>query len=278
MLTVTSPGAFASGTAAWEMNSYNDFIRGRFAGISLSREGRLSLAPKLDTIFSSDQPVIWSVAEAPDGSLYAATGNRGRVYRIDPAGKSSLLWTAEQPEVFAIAVDQAGIVYAGTSPDGKVYRIEGGKATEYFDPHARYIWSLAVGPDGVLYVGTGDQGKVYRVEGPGKGDVYYETGPIPHHRPRRGLRTAACWPAPNPTASSTAFPPKTKPSCCMTPTCRKSAPSCPCPMAPSTQPPSEAPSPNRRKPPLRPRRTLRPEPRRRHHHHYGGSAEQHPRR
>ncbi|MDR3700727.1 MAG: hypothetical protein P4L56_13870 [Candidatus Sulfopaludibacter sp.] len=176
MLIGTSPGAFASGTAAWEMNSYNDFIRGRFTGISLSREGRLSLAPKLDTIFSSDQPVIWSVAEAPDGSLYAATGNRGRVYRIDPAGKSSLLWTAEQPEVFAVAVDQAGIVYAGTSPEGKVYRIEGGTATEYFAPNARYIWSLAVASDGVLYVGTGDQGKIYRVEGPGKGDLYYETG------------------------------------------------------------------------------------------------------
>jgi hypothetical protein len=176
MLVGTFPAAFGSGTAAWEMNSYNDFIRGRFTGISLSREGRLSLAPKLDTIFTSDQPVIWSVAEAPDGSLYAATGNRGRVYRIDPAGKSSLLWTAEQPEVFAIAVDQAGIVYAGTSPDGKVYRIEGGTVTEYFAPNARYIWSLAVGPDGVLYVGTGDQGKIYRVEGPGKGDLYYETG------------------------------------------------------------------------------------------------------
>ncbi len=176
LLVCNSPGLFASGTAAWEMNSYNDFIRGHFTGISLSREGRLSLAPKLDTIFTSDQPVIWGVAEAPDGSLYAATGNRGRVYRVDPAGKSTLLWTAEQPEVFAIAVDKAGIVYAGTSPDGKVYRIEGGAATEYFNPKARYIWSLAVGSDGVLYVGTGDQGKVYRVEGPGKGEVYYDTG------------------------------------------------------------------------------------------------------
>ncbi|HWD00035.1 MAG TPA: hypothetical protein VG456_24920 [Candidatus Sulfopaludibacter sp.] len=175
-LLAVTPMAQASGTTAWEMNSYTDFIRGRFSGISLSREGRLSLAPKLDTVFTSDQPVIWSVAEAPDGSLYAATGNRGRVYRIDRAGKSALLWTAEQPEVFAIAVDKAGVVYAGTSPDGKVYRIENGKATEYFAPKARYIWSLAVAPDGALYVGTGDQGIVYRVKSAGSGEVYYETG------------------------------------------------------------------------------------------------------
>ena len=91
------PAANASGTTAWEMNAYSDFIRGRFDGISLSREGRLSLAPKLDTVFASDQAVVWSVAQAPDGSLYAATGHHGRVYRIDRAGKATLLWTADQP-------------------------------------------------------------------------------------------------------------------------------------------------------------------------------------
>ena len=73
-------------------------------------------------------------------------------------------------------MDRSGAVYAGTSPDGKVYRIENGKATEYFAPKARYIWSLAVGPDGALYVGTGDQGKIFRVDSAGKGEVYYETG------------------------------------------------------------------------------------------------------
>jgi hypothetical protein len=165
-----------SGTQTWEMDSYSDFIRGHFEGVSLSREGRMSLAPKVDTVFTSDQPVIWSVAQASDGTLYAGTGNRGRVYRIDPAGKSSLLWTADQPIVFAVTVDAKGVVYAGTSPDGKVYRIENGKAVEYFAPKARYIWSLAVAPDGALFVGTGDQGKIFRVEGPGKGELYYDTG------------------------------------------------------------------------------------------------------
>jgi hypothetical protein len=168
--------AFASGTTAWELNTYQDFIHGQFRGISLSRDGRLTLAPKVDTLFSSDQPIVWSVAEGAHGVLYVATGHRGRVYQVDPSGKSSLLWTAEQPEVFAIATDRHGVLYAGTSPDGKVYRIENGKATEYFAPKTRYIWSLAAGPDGVLYVGTGDQGKIFRVESAGKGELYYDTG------------------------------------------------------------------------------------------------------
>jgi hypothetical protein len=171
-----APTAFPSGTATWELNSYADFIRGRFNGLSLSREGRLSLSPKVDTLFTSDQPVIWALAQGFDGAIYAATGHRGRLYKIEGSSKSSLLWTAPEPEIFALAVDRSGAIYAGTSPDGKVYRIENGKATEYFAPKARYIWSLAVGPDGALYVGTGEQGKVFRVSSAGKGELWYETG------------------------------------------------------------------------------------------------------
>ena len=168
--------AWSSATTAWEMTSYQDFIRGQFQGVSLSRDGRLTLAPKVDTLFSSGQAVVWSVAEGANGVLYVATGHRGRVYQVDPLGASSLLWTAEQPEVFAIATDRNGVLYAGTSPDGKVYRIERGNATEYFNPKTRYIWSLAAGPDGALYVGTGDQGKIYRVTSAGSGELYYDTG------------------------------------------------------------------------------------------------------
>src|SRR6516164_5338958 len=154
----------ASATASfWEMTSYQDFIKGKFDAISLSRDGRLSLAPKLDTVFASGQPVIWSIAQAADGTIYAGTGHRGRVYKVTPSGQSSILWTADQPEVFAVAVDSKGVVYAATSPDGKIYRIVDGKAELYFAPGAKYIWSLLAAPDGVLYAGTGDGGKVYRI-------------------------------------------------------------------------------------------------------------------
>ncbi len=168
--------AFGATTTTWEMNGYQDFLRGRLNGLSLSRDGRLTLGPSLDTVFASDQPQIWSVAQGSDGSLYVGTGNRGRVYKIDPAGKSALLWTADQPEIFAVAVDSKGVVYAGSSPDGKVYRIVNGKASEYFAPAAHYIWALKFAPDGTLFVATGDEGKIFRVTSAGHGEVYYETG------------------------------------------------------------------------------------------------------
>jgi len=168
--------ALASSPTAWEMNNYRDFATGRLTGLSLTRDGRLTLAPKLETLFDSGQPIVWSVAAAPDGAVYIGTGHRGRVFRIEKSGQASLLWTAEQPEIFALAVDSKGALYAATSPGGRIYRIENGKPSEYFATGAKYIWSLAFAPDGALYAGTGDQGRVYRITEAGKGEVYYETG------------------------------------------------------------------------------------------------------
>jgi len=171
----------AASTQTWEMNGYPDFSRGRLAGLSITYDGKLSLGPALATVFDSGQAEVWSVATAPDGSIYLGTGNRGRLFRVDSAGQGALVWTADQPEIFAVTVDPKGVVYAGTSPDGKVYRIENGKAAEYFAPGAHYIWALAVAPDGALMVATGDEGKIFRVtaagqRGPAQGTVYYETG------------------------------------------------------------------------------------------------------
>jgi hypothetical protein len=167
---------WGSSPATWEISSYAEFVKGRFENVALSRSGQLTLAQRFEPVFSSTEPYLWSIAQAPDGSIYAGTGNRGQLHRIDPAGKSSLVWTAPQPEIFAVTVDAKGIVYAGTSPNGKIYRIENGKAAEYFDPKSTYIWALAIAPDGALFAGTGAQGVIYRITAAGQGEPYYSTG------------------------------------------------------------------------------------------------------
>ena len=182
------PGpAKGASTQIWEISEYKDFIGGKFEGISLRHDGRLVPAPRLETVFSSEQPIVWCAATSRDGSIYLGTGHQGHVYRVDARGKSKLFWKAPEVEVFAIAVAPDGVVYAGTSPHGKVYRFsKDGESEVLFDPEETYIWSLvfagqgngAVGLGGAaaLFVGTGDQGKIYRVDSGGKGEVYYETG------------------------------------------------------------------------------------------------------
>lgn len=178
LLACLTAGALAaSTTTTWEMNSWADFVRGRFAGVALDRDGRLTLAPAVVPLLQPGQAAVWSLARAADGSVYAGTGNRGRLYRIAPDGKNSLVWTADQPEIFAVAVTPGGDVLAATSPDGRVYRIgTNGKAAEFFNPKAKYIWSLALAPDGALYVGTGAPANVYRVDRSGHGELWYQSG------------------------------------------------------------------------------------------------------
>ena len=48
--------AFAATTATWELNGYQDFLRGRMSGLSITRDGRLILGPKLDTVFPPIRP------------------------------------------------------------------------------------------------------------------------------------------------------------------------------------------------------------------------------
>ncbi len=172
---VTLPLAAAT-TTTWDMTSFQDFVRGKFSGISLDRDGRLAVAPASIPIFTSGEAVLWTLARRSDGTVYAGSGHGGKVFEIAPSGKSKLLWTAAEPEVFALALSPDGALFAATSPDGKIYRIENGAAKVFFDPHAKYIWALALAGDGTLYAGTGNQGKIFRIDSRGDGEVYYDTG------------------------------------------------------------------------------------------------------
>ncbi|MBV8706488.1 MAG: hypothetical protein JO028_04820 [Acidobacteriaceae bacterium] len=170
-------GALSAATStSWDTSGFSDFLKGRLSGLSLSAEGGLQLGPVKRWAASLNQPALWSIAAAPDGSIYAATGHSGKVFRVSPDGKSSQVWSAEQAEVFALAVDAKGTVFVGSSPNGGLYRIEGGKAQEIWHSPAKYIWNVQLGSDGWLYLGTGEGGRVYRINRDGKGDVYYETG------------------------------------------------------------------------------------------------------
>ncbi|HLH02881.1 MAG TPA: hypothetical protein VKX25_08935 [Bryobacteraceae bacterium] len=163
-------------STAWELSGFNELLKGRLTGLSLDANGRLEPGPSVRWAASLNQPAIWSIAPAPDGSIYGATGHSGKVFRITPDGRSSLIWSASQSEVFALATTSQGQLYAATSPNGGLYRIENGRAEEVWHSTAKYIWSLAAAPDGSIYLGTGDAGRVYRYDGKASTTVYYETG------------------------------------------------------------------------------------------------------
>lgn len=175
MAAAAAAALYGGGSTAWENHSWNDFVKGRFAGVALTRDGRVTLAPKLDTLAETGEAAIWAAVPAADGGVYLATGHRGRLLKVQ-GGKVETVWAAPQPEIFALAQGADGALYAGTSPDGRVWRIANNKAEEWFDPKAKYIWAMKPAKDGSIFVATGDEGKIWRVTGKGQGEEYYATG------------------------------------------------------------------------------------------------------
>ncbi len=169
-------GLQAATTTAWEVSGFNDILKGRISGLSLDANGLLSPGLAIQWRAELGQPALWNIARAPDGSIYAATGHSGKVFKLLPDGKSSLIWSAQQTEVFALCVDAQGRLYAGTSPGGGLYRIENGKAQEVWHSPAKYIWALQPVADGSIYIGTGQAGAIYRYDGKSKTELHYETG------------------------------------------------------------------------------------------------------
>ncbi|HZS55345.1 MAG TPA: hypothetical protein VFA65_13165 [Bryobacteraceae bacterium] len=166
----------AATSTTWEISGFSDFLKGRLKGLSLTADGLLKPGPSFKWNAGLDQPALWSLAAAPDGTIYAATGNQGKVFHVTTDGKVSTMWSAEQSQVFALCTTPQGMLYAGSSPNGGLYLLQNGKAELVWKSPAKYIWAIQAAPDGALYVATGEVGRIYRVVPNGKADVYYETG------------------------------------------------------------------------------------------------------
>jgi hypothetical protein len=176
-LAALAYGAAAATSTSWEVTGFSDFLKGRLSGLSLSADGILQPGPSIRWQAELHQPALWSLVRAQDGSMYAATGHQGKIFRVSPDGTSSAIWNAAQAEVFALCLDAKGVLYAGSSPNGGVYRIENGKGTEIWHSPGRYIWAIRAAPDGTLYVAGGEPGKIYKVDArSGHASVYYDTG------------------------------------------------------------------------------------------------------
>src|SRR5712692_3752646 len=125
---------FAGEPVVWEMSSRTELLKGEARGVSVTDNGVLTLAPRFNQLFNTEQAYVWSTAIDSAGNVYLGTGHDGKIFRVTPDGKGSLLYKASELDVTALAVASDGTIYAGTSPDGKVYRVSGeGKAEVYFD-------------------------------------------------------------------------------------------------------------------------------------------------
>lgn len=172
-IAVLGASLAASGPAFWTTAAPADFLKGTSDGVYVNLNGTLTAGPLLTNRLTSTPAQIWSVAEAPDGSLWAGTGGDGRVVRLRAGQPEQTVFDAPESNIFALAI--AGTrVYAASSPDGKVYAIEGdGTSRTFFDPPEKYIWALSVDTAGRLWIGAGDPAVIYRVDPNGTSQAIY---------------------------------------------------------------------------------------------------------
>lgn len=154
----------------WELRSKDAFLNGKLAGVSVSYEGVLSLAPKEEKIEGPAEDFYLSFLLAPDGSAYLGTGHSGKVYKIGKDGKAELYFQTPEMDVTCLAVDSKGTLYAGTSPNGKIYKVTAkGEPEKFFDPGEKYIWDLLFVDDGSLMAAVGEGGGIYKINAQGEG-------------------------------------------------------------------------------------------------------------
>jgi hypothetical protein len=166
----------ASTPVFWQVSSRADFLKGDVENLSIDNDGRLALGPAATLVYDSPAPFLWALVPGPDGSVFAGSGNEGKVFRIDRDGKASVFYDAPELEIHALAAAPGGGLYVAASPDGRIYKVDAkGQATTFFAPEDKYIWSLAVDASGTVFAGTGEKGLIYRITPDGKGTVFYKT-------------------------------------------------------------------------------------------------------
>jgi streptogramin lyase len=156
----------AAGVSAryWIHDSAADFLEGKATGVSITSEGALRLAPRVETLAEPEAPYLWDVAVDARGRTFAGTGDEGWIVRV-AAGKAEPFFQCAALEVLCLDAGSDGTLYAGTAPDGFVYRITAaGEGSILFDAPQAYVWDLALGPDGAVYAAAGPRAAIWRID------------------------------------------------------------------------------------------------------------------
>lgn len=126
------------------------------AGIS-GKQARLVRFDKEPTVlFQSDSDrYIYSILPDPQGTLYIATGPKGRIYRLAPfGGNAQVVYESRDKNILSLAWAQDGSLLAGSDTRGLLYRIDLQNRTAriLYDSQQKEITAVTTDPEGHIYV------------------------------------------------------------------------------------------------------------------------------
>lgn len=161
----------------WREDTQNAFLRGEPAGVSITWDGVVALAPKFEKIADTGEQFVWALVGSPKERLYIGTGNRGRVFMLLGEKNPELVLDSPEVAIFSLTVDEKGVLYAGSSPDGLIYRIAPGKdPVKFCRTGDHHVWALTPDGKGGLYAATGGTyGRILQISSEGKVKEVYKT-------------------------------------------------------------------------------------------------------
>lgn len=176
--------AYASAARVWVVQGGEQFMRATLDGVSVSLDGELELAPRVDTRFQGGNPRIWAAAAGGDDVVYLATGEEGTVLRVDAEDTVSEHFAVDSGVVQSLVVAPDGTLYVGASQPARIFKLAPGAAAPrepWIELEASYVWDMVIDRDGTLWVGTGEKGALWRVDAAGQVASAYSS-PDPHVR------------------------------------------------------------------------------------------------
>ncbi len=159
--------AVAGKVETWRNDTASAFGKGKKERVVVSDTGRVRLGHSLGPVGSMTASRVWDLAVTPKGVAYAATGDEGKVFRLD-GDRWDVAYDAADTQALAVVALADGRVFAGTGPSGQVVELTDSKhPASRPDPGVQYIWDLAADAGGNLYAATGPTGQLWKRDAKG---------------------------------------------------------------------------------------------------------------
>lgn len=149
----------------WRQEGAAALSKGQRDGVVISDDGAIRLGPRLTALPALDCNRVWDLARSVDGTLFAASGDQGRIYRFRPPGDWQLIHDAGNTLTLCLDLDGTGRIAVGTGPEGRVLEMNGDGSnvtSSWPHPSVKYVWKVRYAADGSLYAATGPQGQLWK--------------------------------------------------------------------------------------------------------------------
>jgi hypothetical protein len=120
------------------------------------------------TLFETAEPEVFALLCESDGTVYAGTSPRGKVYRIPPDGKGEIWFDPKEEYIWALeraSGNSAAALLVATGTQGRLFRVTArGQGEVLYDAEDTHLRALRVLADGRVLLGSAGEGLILELD------------------------------------------------------------------------------------------------------------------